>query len=98
MIILERLETQVKIKQAELPFAFFVVGKQHFSEKLKFQCKKEVLNIYVALGKNRVAAPINNTLTNYKYLKIKPTFHRKTTLHNDLLLLCQIYLEHLYEL
>lgn len=30
--ILERLETEVKINQTEMPFAFFVVGKQHFSE------------------------------------------------------------------
>lgn len=42
MSILERPETEVKIKQAEMPFAFFVVGKQNFSEKFKFQWKKEV--------------------------------------------------------
>lgn len=43
--ILGRMETEAKIKQAQLPcafFFFFLVGKQYFSEKLKFQWKKEV--------------------------------------------------------
>lgn len=74
---------QADLRQQSKHLAFCVVGKQHFSVKELSQWKKEVLNIYVALGKKRVAVPIDNTTTSYEYLKIKPTFHRKTTLHRQ---------------
>lgn len=63
MSILERLETEVEIKQAELPFAFCVVGKQHFSEKLKFQWGKKSLK-YLCCSREKDSGGSHQQYTN----------------------------------